>query len=174
MAIAILFLLLTIFLRMGWMNKDHLGEIVTKSLKKKGVGISAADAAAIGKDLRKPMWSYHVLTGYVLIGLYLIRMAITWYQGISFANPFSKLASAKDKFKSWAYIVFYALLLISLFTGFMIVNGPHNLKAPMEFIHVKSLYYVVLFIIIHVVGVFLADRGTDKGIISKIISGDKK
>jgi len=56
----------------------------------------------------------------------------------------------------------------------MIVNGPKSVKELMEFIHVKSLYYVVLFIIIHVVGVFLADRGTDKGIISKIISGDRK
>jgi len=93
------------------MNKDHFGEILSESLAKKGLYISTANAASIGKDLRKPMWNYHVLTGYVLIGLYLIRMAITWYQGFAFTNPFSKQASLKEKFKSWVYIVFMSCFL---------------------------------------------------------------
>lgn len=174
MAFAILFLLLTVFLRLGWMNKDHFGEILQDSMAKKGIQLSSADAATIGKDLRKPMWSYHVLTGYVIIGLYLIRAAITFYQGIGFKSPFSKGATAKDKFKGWAYIIFYGLLAISLFTGFMIVNGPKGFKEVMEFVHVKSLYYVLAFIILHVSGVLLADMGAEKGIVSKIVSGNGK
>jgi len=173
MAFAILFLLLTVFLRLGWMNKDHFGGIIQESLKNNGIHISSADASAIGKNLRKPMWSYHVLTGYVLIGLYLIRAIIAFYQGIGFKSPFSQDASRIDKFKAWVYIIFYGLFAISLFTGFMIVNGPKDMKEVMEVVHVKSLYYVVAFIILHVGGVLLADMGAEKGIISKIISGDK-
>jgi len=173
MAFAILFLLLTVFLRLGWMNKDHFGSIVQESLKINGINISSADASAIGKNLRKPMWNYHVLTGYVLVGLYLIRAAITFYQGIGFKSPFAHDALGKDKFKAWAYIIFYVLFAISLSTGFMIVNGPKNYKEIMEVVHVKSLYYVVTFIILHVGGVLLADKGAEKGIVSKIISGDK-
>lgn len=173
LAITILFLLLTVFLRLGWMNKDQLGNIVQENLSKKGISISASDAASIGKELRRPMWSYHVLAGYTLIGLYLIRAAITFYQGIGFKNPFLKNITVKDKFKSWLYIIFYVLFALSLFTGFMIVNGPKNWKEAMEFIHVKSLYYIITFIILHVCGVLFADMGDEKGIVSKMISGDK-
>lgn len=173
-AITILFLLFTIFLRMGWMNKDGMGMILKESLEKKGIQISDKDAALIGKDLRRPMWNYHTLAGYVLIALYLIRIAITSFQGIAFKNPFLRETSVKEKFKSWLYIVFYILFATSLFTGFMVVNGPETVKDVMEMIHVKSLYYMLIFIILHIGGVLLADSSEEKGIISKMISGDSK
>lgn len=172
-AATVLFLLLTVFLRLGWMNKDNMGSIIKESLAKSGTIISNEDAAAIGKSVRKPMWSYHVLAGYVLIGLYVIRMIITSVQGIAYQSPFLKGISIKDRFKSWLYIVFYILMAVSLVTGFMIVNGPKDLKEQMEFIHVKSLYYMITFIILHIGGVLLADFGKEKGIVSRMISGDK-
>lgn len=172
-ALSILFLLLTVLLRMGWMNKDNMGIILQESLEKKGIHVSQSDAANIGKDLRRPMWNYHVLTGYLLIGLYLIRMIIMLVQGIAFKNPFSKSITSKDRFKSWLYIVFYLFFATSLFTGFMVLNGPKELKETMEMIHVKSLCYMVVFIILHVGGVLAADRSDEKGIISKMLSGDK-
>ncbi|QDW23372.1 cytochrome b/b6 domain-containing protein [Pedobacter sp. KBS0701] len=171
-AFAIIFLLLTVFLRLGWMNKDAMGEILKETLQKKGIQLSKADAAAIGKEIRGPMWSYHILAGYVLIGLYLIRMGITFIQGIAFKNPFLKQTSPKDKFKSWLYIIFYALFATSLFTGFMVVNGPKEAKEIMEAIHVKSLYYMLSFIVLHIGGVLLADIGGEPGIVSKMIRGD--
>lgn len=118
------------------MNKDHIGVILQKDLQAKGIKISAADAAIIGKDLRKPMWSYHVLAGYVLIGLYLAKVIATSLQGIAFKSPLAKDNSLKDKFKSWLYIIFYLLFAASLFTGFMIVNGPKDLKEVMEFVQI--------------------------------------
>jgi cytochrome b len=37
----------------------------------------------------------------------------------------------------------------------------------------QSIYYVVIFIMLHIGGVLIADAGLDRGIISKMISGDK-
>ena len=173
-ALSVFFLLLTVLLRMGWMNKDSMGMILKHSLEMKGIQLSESDAANIGKDLRRPMWNYHVITGYVLIGLYLLRIVITMFQGIAFKNPFSKLVGAKDRFKSLLYILFYILFAASLFTGFMVVNGPKEMTEGMEFLHVKSLYYMVIFIVLHIGGVLIADMGTEKGIISKIVSGDRE
>ena len=172
--ITVLFLLLTVFLRMGWMHKDSIGSILQEHLSKQGISISDTDAAKIGKEIRKPMWQYHVIAGYVLIVLYILRMVLNLVQGISFKNPFLKQTTIKDKFKSWLYIVFYVFFTISLLTGFMIVNGPKDWKDWMEAVHVKSLYYMVAFIMIHIGGVILADFGSEPGIISKMISGDKK
>lgn len=173
-ALTFLFLLLTILLRMGWMNKDGVGDIVRKNLGKFGTEISKADAATIGKAVRRPMWSWHVIAGYVLIGLYVIRMTVTAIQGIAYKNPLSKDTPLMERFKSWVYIVFYMLVAVSLFTGFMIENGPKDLQKNMEFVHVKSLYYLLAFIFIHLSGVFLADAGPERGIISRMISGDRK
>jgi cytochrome b len=61
----------------------------------------------------------------------------------------------------------------SLFTGFMTVNGPKNLQHTMAAIHMKGLYYLATFIILHMGGVLLAEMGPEKGMISKMVSGDK-
>jgi cytochrome b561 len=172
-AFNILFILTTVFLRMGWMNINSVGDIIQKNLSKSGVQISLKEAVAIGKEVRRPMWSCHYIAGYTMIGLYLIRMANTAIQGVAFKSPFNKKTSAKDKFKAWVYIIFYTLLAVSMFTGFMTLNGPKSLHDSMSFIHTKSVYYVVVFIAIHITGVLIADAGQEPGIISKIISGEK-
>ncbi|MEN0056905.1 MAG: cytochrome b/b6 domain-containing protein [Mucilaginibacter sp.] len=172
-ALTMSFLLLTVFLRIGWMNKDFMGGIIQQNLNKSGVQINTKDAALIGKAVRKPMWRWHEVAGYVMIGLYLIRMLITAMQGIAYKGPFSKESSSKDKFKAWVYIVFYVLLAASLFTGFMVENGPKSLQHNMAEVHMQSIYYVVIFIMLHIGGVLIADAGLDRGLISKMISGDK-
>jgi cytochrome b561 len=172
-ALTVLFLLLTILLRMGWMNKDHVGNIIQTSLNKSGVQINTKDAALIGKEVRRPMWNWHPLAGYVLIGLYLLRMVLLVVKGVAYKGPFSKQSTPKDKFKAWIYIVFYLLLAVSLFTGFMVQNGPKSIAHSFVVVHVQSLYYVVIFIVLHIGGVLIADAGKERGIISKMISGDK-
>ena len=52
--------------------------------------------------------------------------------------------------------------------------GPKNLKDPMEEIHVLSLYYLLGFMVLHFGGVLLAECTTQKGLISRVISGNKK
>jgi cytochrome b len=44
----------------------------------------------------------------------------------------------------------------------------------MESIHELSIYYLLGFIVLHIGGVLYAEFTTNKGIISKIVSGDKK
>jgi cytochrome b len=44
----------------------------------------------------------------------------------------------------------------------------------MEEIHVLSLYYLLGFMVLHFGGVLLAECTTQKGLISRIISGSKK
>lgn len=172
-ALGILFLIITVWLRSGWMSKNHIATIVQQNLTKSGYNISDKEAAEIGKEVRNSMWQWHIIVGYVLIGLYVLRMLVIAKQGIAYKNPLTVGISGKEKFKSWLYIIFYVLLAVSLITGFIIENGPKSIKQAMVFIHVKSLYYVITFIVIHIGGVLMADAGNEKGIISKMVSGDK-
>ena len=171
-AFTFLYILLTVFLRTGWMNKDNIGSIIQENLSQQNIELTTKDASIVGKKVRKPMWETHTIAGYVLIGLFILRLVITWIQGAGFNSPLKKGISFNEKFKGWVYIFFYVLLGLSLFTGFMKVNGPESLEEIMEAIHVQSLYFSITFIMIHSVGVLIADAGKEKGIISKIISGD--
>ena len=51
--------------------------------------------------------------------------------------------------------------------------GPKEFKKPMEDIHVLGIYYLVIFIAIHLAGVIVAEFTNQKGIISRIVSGAK-
>jgi cytochrome b561 len=170
-AFTILFLMLTVFLRLTWLDKNNVATILQDNLKGLNINLNHDDAIKIAKQIRKPMWDWHIYSGYFLITLYLLRMVNSFKLGIVFPSPFAKENTLKQKVQGWTYLIFYFLMGISLITGFLIVKGPENWKDSLESIHVQSLYYVALFIIIHTVGLVLAEISNQKGIVSKMIHG---
>jgi cytochrome b561 len=172
-ALSMLFLLLTIFLRLTWMNKHNVAAIIDDFMKTTNQSLTEDEMISLAKKIRKPMWIWHIYIGYVLVGLFTIRFTLPFFGEMKFQNPFKK-SSFKEKFKSWVYIVFYVCVSISLTTGMFIEFGPDNLHEIMEEIHVLSIYYLLAFIVIHFSGVLWAEFTDEKGIISKIISGKNK
>lgn len=174
-AITFILLLLTIFLRKTWMEKNHVAGIIQDFLADNGhTALSEDEAILLAKKIRKPMWNWHIYIGYVLTGLYCIRLAVPFFGEMKFSSPFKAELDSKTKFQFWVYLVFYVCTAISLITGLFIEFGPKNLKDPMEEIHVLSLYYLLGFMVLHFGGVLLAECTTQKGLISRIISGSKK
>lgn len=174
-AIAFLLLLLTIFLRKTWMEKSHVAEIIQTYLTENNYEtLPQDDAIVLAKKIRKPMWDWHIYLGYVLVGLYCIRLALPFFGEMKFTSPFQKNLDTKTKFQYWTYLIFYIFTGISLITGLIIEWGPKTYKKPMEEIHELSIYYLLAFIVIHFGGVLVAELGSQKGIISKIISGNEK
>jgi cytochrome b561 len=173
-ALCMLFMLLTIFLRLNWMNKNHMAGILLEQLNGLSIDLSEEDAVKIAKQIRKPMWNWHIWIGYVLVGLYILRMILAATKKMIFLNPFQHGLSGKEKFQAWLYVSFYVFIGITLATGFLIVNGPDSIHELMEEIHVLSLYYILTFVFLHIGGVLVADFTDDKGIISRVIGGGKK
>lgn len=173
-ALTFMLLLLTIFLRKTWMEKNHVAEIIQTYLTENNYEtLPQDDAIVLAKKIRKPMWVWHIYLGYVLVGLYCIRLALPFFGEMKFTSPFQKGLDTKTKIHYWTYIIFYIFTGISLITGLIIEWGPKTLKKPMEEIHELSIYYLLGFIVIHFSGVLMAELGNQKGIISKIISGTK-
>lgn len=170
-SLCMILLLVTIFLRLTWMNKDHVADIIQSYLSSNGKELSRDEAIVLAKQIRKPMWQWHIYLGYVLTGLYCIRTALPFFGTMKFSSPFSKGLALKVKFQYWVYLVFYGCVAISLATGLMIEFGPKEYKEPMEEIHVLSIYYLLAFIFLHMGGVLLAEFTNQKGIISRIVSG---
>lgn len=172
-AISFLLLLITIFLRLTWMNKNNMAEIIQDYVKDNDLTLTPDQSSALARKIRKPMWEWHIYLGYVLTGLFAIRLLLPMFGEMKFQNPFEKSLSAKDKFKKWTYIVFYVCVIVSLITGLFLEFGPESLEHTMEDIHVLSLYYLIPFITLHFAGFLMAEFTEDKGIISRIISGFK-
>lgn len=174
-AFSFILLLITIFLRKTWMEKNHVAEIIQAFLADKGYpALPEDDAILLAKKIRKPMWDWHIYLGYVLTGLYCIRLAVPFFGEMKFSSPFKAGLDMKTKFQFWVYLVFYACTAVSLITGLIIEFGPKEYKKPMEEIHELSLYYLLGFMILHFGGVLIAELTSDKGLVSRIISGSKK
>jgi cytochrome b561 len=176
-AICLIFIVITIFARVVWMDKNNIADIIERyfsTRKDIDVSLSREHLVRIGKQIGLPMWRWHVYTGYVLVALFCVRIGLPFLGQMKFSNPFDKQLTTKEKFQYWTYIVFYLGLAISLTTGLIMEFGPRAWKLLMIKIHNLSNYYLIPFIIIHLGGVLLAEFSKQKGIVSKIISGTKK
>jgi len=173
-AVSFLLLLITIFLRLTWMNKYNVAAIIQEYLSDTGQNLSQEQLIVLAKEIRQPMWNWHIYLGYILTGLFSLRFILPLFGKMNFQNPFGKNLSTKEKFQKWTYIIFYVCVVISLATGLIIEFGPKELKKPMEEIHVLGIYYLIGFIVLHVAGILIAEFTDQKGIISRIVSGSKK
>ena len=172
-AISFLLLLITIFLRLTWMNKYNMAAIIQDYLSGTDQVLSQEQLIDLAKKIRQPMWNWHVYIGYVLVGLFSIRFILPVFGHMKIQNPFGKNLSTKMKFQKWTYIIFYLCVIVSLATGLMIEFGSKEFKKPMEEIHVLGIYYLIAFIGTHLAGVLIAEFTDQKGIISRIVSGTK-
>lgn len=172
-AVSFMLLLITIFLRLTWLNKYNVAEIIQNYLSTTDQTLSQDQLIALAKQIRKPMWNWHIYLGYVLTGLFSLRFILPLFGEMKFQNPLSKSLSTKEKLQKWTYILFYFFVVISLVTGLMIKLGPKEFKKPLEEIHVLGIYYLLAFIVIHISGILIAEFTDKKGIISRIISGKK-
>lgn len=173
-AITFLLLLVTIFLRLTWMNKNNMADIMQTYLSGTDQSLSRDQLVTMAKQIRKPMWQWHIYLGYVLTGLLSLRFILPVFGVMKFQNPLTKNLSAKQRLQKWAYIVFYVCVVISLITGLLIELGPKDWKKPLEEVHVLGIYYLVAFILIHIAGIVIAELTDQKGIVSRIINGENR
>jgi len=170
-ALTFLLLLLTIFLRLTWMNKYHMADIIQEYMKGTGQTMSYDEIVVMAKQIRKPMWNWHINLGYVLLGLFSIRFTLPLFGEMKFQSPFAKNLTTKQRLQKWTYILFYICVVGSLITGLLIEWGPKEWKKPVEEIHMLGIYYLVAFIVLHLAGILIAESTNQKGIVSRIIGG---
>ncbi len=171
-AVSLFLLLITIFLRLTWMNKAHISDIIQNYLATTNTTLSSSETIGISKQIRAPMWEWHIYIGYFLVALFAIRFALPIFGFIKFHTPTGKHLNIRQRIQYWVYLLFYMFIAASLITGLIIKFGPEQIKKTMEFIHKLSIYYLLAYIVIHIGGVLLAEFTDDKGIISKMISGN--
>lgn len=174
-ALVMLGLLVTILLRMTWLNKDTVSQIIIDYSKSQDVNITQEKAIVLAKRVRQPMWNWHIYLGYTLCGLIFIRFMVAIFGKIPFLNPFKGNITMSERFRALVYLAFYMSVIISLITGIILEFDLEILPmVDFKMIHKASIYYFIAFLVIHFLGVFLAELSTENGIISRMINGKSK
>jgi len=173
-AIVVLGLLATVFLRKTFLSWRTNSEILMTQLSEMEVEITAQQAKILAQAVRAGMWEWHIIFGYALTSLILFRIFL-FFKDESKTESFNSLTLHKQGVKISYYAVYAALL-------FMAVSGLsmhfyQELNMTLEFTHeIKEVHefvfnLIMLFVILHIIGVVVADVKDENGLISTMING---
>lgn len=170
MALSMPILFITGFLRMYWMNKNHMVSVIQSKV---GTAIPKEQMTDIAKTIREPMWQWHELFAHVMIFSFIARIIYMIVKGIRFPNPFKKNTSLKERLQGFTYVYFYVFVFISAITGICLEKGFFPAwKGDIEMVHKWGVYWFPIFIVLHLVGIVIAEHSNKKGIVSKMIGGE--
>ncbi|MCI0921104.1 cytochrome b/b6 domain-containing protein [Sphingobacterium rhinopitheci] len=172
--VSMLGLFITGFLRMNWMNRNNLANIIESQESTNHLQIPKESLNAIGQQLLAPMWQWHIIFAYSILLFFTLRIVYMITQGIRFPNPFNHRLTWKEKFQGIVYILFYALVFIDIITGFYMMWGGGTYKSLVEPIHKYSLYWFPIFFGLHIIGIVIGELTNESGIVSKMINGKEK
>ena len=177
-ATVILGLLGTVFLRKTFLSWRTNSELITTTLFDYDIDISETQAKTLAKAIRAPMWDWHILLGYALAALVVWRILLFFTESGKQNYQHFKDENLHKKIVKLGYITIYILLTFMALSGLIIhfykdlgllKTTAHDLKVIHEFLYTAILIFVPL----HIMGVFIAENRDEKGILSDMVNGGK-
>jgi cytochrome b561 len=178
-AFVVLGLLGTVFLRKTFLSWRANSEILTQELSSMDLSVTADQAKVLAKSIRAPMWEWHILLGYALAALLVWRIALFFTESGRESYIDFKNKNIHKKLVTLGYIGIYLVLVFMAISGLVIhfyeVLGltketAHNIKE----IHELVYNAVLIFVPLHIAGVFIAENRAEKGILSDMVNGGNK
>ncbi len=189
-ALVILGLLGTVLLRKTFLSWRTNSALIQSELQETGVHISADLAKSIAVHLRDPMWDWHYVLGFCLIGLMVFRVIIGFtaaaqspsLEFFRLASQFSK-TPAKDRFKAihygfakLSYGIFYLIVFIMMITGLALyfksdLGLAKNWIDSIKEFHELMMWFFVIFSVSHLLGVIITENREAPGLVSSMIHG---
>jgi len=185
--------LITVLINSTITDDRPASSLIRSELQKAGANISDKQAWSAAHALSDSVWDIHVYFGYALAALFLFRLVLEFFQ-LADQKFIRKIKTAWSQFNTTKknrqiarheftvkliYSAFYTLLAIMVITGLFLAF--EDLLAPFKSIrhsvkqvHGFCMYLVLAFIVVHLAGVFLAERKASAGITSDMINGGKE
>jgi len=168
-----------------WTNAAFIAD----KLKEQGIKVSEDQVRPVAFGLADQVWAIHTYLGYVLAGLFLFRVGLEFFE-LSDKKLIRKIKSARESFLQrkedriasrnemlikTLYALFYLMLVVMVITGLSLAIGEYvpALKQLhlIRDIHEFTMYLILGFTAIHLVGVVLGERKQHKGVVSDMING---
>lgn len=192
-ALAILGLLGTAFLRKTFLSWRTNAALIENKLQAAGTTITPELAKDIAVSIRTPMWDWHYVLGFILGGLLIVRVLVGLF--VEKKSPLAQAAQSvgnlsKVPGEQRLHAIHYTLVktgyaVFYLVTAFMVISGltmyfKESLglgKATADVIkevHELTMWFFVVFVLGHILGVVVAENRQDQGLVSDMIHGGKK
>jgi Ni/Fe-hydrogenase 1 B-type cytochrome subunit len=185
--------LITVLINSTITDQRGTSGLVKDELQKSGVSVSNDQARSVAHALSDSVWDVHKYFGYCLAGLLLFRLLLEFFQ-VADQKFIRRLKRAYVQFNTIKknrqeslhdltvkiiYAVFYVLLIIQVITGLFLsfedAMAPFkSIRHSVKDVHGFCMYLILAFIVVHLAGVFLAERKNSKGIVSDMINGGKE
>ncbi|MDR3696858.1 cytochrome b/b6 domain-containing protein [Mucilaginibacter sp.] len=184
--------LLTVLLNSTLLKTRKNAAFIQDTLKEAGATVTNDQARSVAHELSDKIWTLHTYFGYVLVGLVVFRLLLEFFQ-VADQKFIRNLKSAYAKYQSvkqqretarhdflvkTVYAIFYLMIITMAVTGLCLAfeDDVPALKAIHAFreIHQFTMYLILAFIVVHLAGVFLAERKESPGIVSDMINGGKE
>ena len=182
--------LITVLINSTITDRRTLTNIIKTQLKTQGATITDDQSGSVAHALGDSVWSIHTWFGYVLAGLLLFRLILELFQ----VTDQKFIRRIKDLYRQFhstrkerelakhelivkaVYAAFYILLIIMAVTGLFLafedLLAPFkDIRHSVKEVHGFCMYLIIAFILVHLTGVFWAERKDDKGIVSDMING---
>ena len=177
-AFVILGLLATVFLRKTFLSWRANSEILSTELSGMSIDVSIEQATILAKAVRAPMWEWHILLGYGLAFLLLVRIALFFTQSGKRNYIDIKSSTLHKKMVKVGYIGIYAILAFMAISGLSIhfyeeLSLLKETAKSIKEVHELVFNAVWVFVLLHILGVVLADNADEKGLVSDMINGGK-
>lgn len=182
--------LITVLINSTLNSRENITPLIQNELSDSGTAITKQQASAVAHSLGDSVWHVHTYIGYVLAGLLLFRLIMELFQ-LADQKLIRKIKIAYKQFQTSKqnreiarhelavksiYATFYVLLIVMAVTGLFLAFEDElaafkSIRHSVKEVHGFCMYLVIAFIVIHLVGVFLAERKDGKGIVSDMING---
>jgi len=181
--------LITVLINATILDDRPTAASIKNGLQKSGASVTDDQARSVAHTLSDSVWIVHTYFGYCLAALLAFRLLLEFFQltdqkFIRNIKSAYKLFQKTKKDRETArheltvkiiYAIFYVLLIMMAVTGLCLAfEGIAFLKPfrhAIREVHGFGMYMILAFIVIHLAGVFLAERKDSKGIVSDMING---
>ncbi|HEY5325492.1 MAG TPA: cytochrome b/b6 domain-containing protein [Mucilaginibacter sp.] len=184
--------LITVLINATITDQRGISGMVKGELQKAGASVTNDQARSVANALSDSVWDVHKYFGYCLAGLLLFRLLLEFFQ-LADQKFIRKIKSEYRRFKTVKknrqevlhdltvkaiYAVFYVLLIFQVITGLFLAfedaMAPFkSIRHSVKNLHGFCMYLIIAFIVVHIAGVFLAERKGSKGIVSDMINGGR-
>ncbi|GAA4361672.1 hypothetical protein GCM10023185_28900 [Hymenobacter saemangeumensis] len=163
-------------------------------MSREGISLSEKQARSLTRVISERIWDWHVYIGLALAGLWLLRLLLE-LRGPSPRRFGARLTAAlrryrlappargenagRNLFSLLTYLLFYIMLAVIALTGLGLTyhhdfEWLDRIEHDLEEIHNATMYGIIAFFVVHLVGVVWAELTSEKGLVSRMISGSQE
>ncbi len=184
--------LLTILFQKVIVNAKQAVPEFQQAITKGGGTLSEQQGRAVAHVISERIWTWHVWLGVALAAFWLfwtvmqaldpagrrfgarLRAAAQRYK---LAAPAEHAAARHVLLAKLTYAAFYLFITIMVVTGLALIFADDlpwlgRLEHTVKEVHNVTMYLIIGYIVLHVGGVVWADIHDDRGLISRMVSGD--